>query len=128
MIRALVLCAALAIASAACAPSPQVVEVTLRHSRFEPAAITVGAGVPVTFVLKNADPIDHEWMIGDAGFHERHRTGTEGIHDTRQSEVSVPALAERRTTLTFPTRVTLTYVCHLPGHERYGMVGTLTTR
>ena len=128
MIRVLIACAALAVASAACAPLPQVVEVTLRHSRFEPATLAVPAGVPITFVLKNADPIDHEWMIGDAAFHERHRTGTEATHDTRPNEVTIPALAERRTTLTFATPATLSYVCHLPGHERYGMAGRLTIR
>lgn len=128
MIRSLLVCAALAVASAACAPSSRVVEVVLRHSHFEPASISVPAGVPVTFVLRNADPIDHEWMIGDAAFHERHRTGTETVHDTRPTEVTVPAQSERRTTLTFATPVTLSYICHLPGHERYGMVGQLTIR
>ena len=128
MIRALIACAALAMASAACAPSPRVVEVVLRHSHFEPATITVPAGVLVTFVLKNADPIDHEWMIGDEAFHQRHRTGTEAVHDTRPNEVTVPALGERRTVLTFATPAVLTYVCHLPGHEQYGMSGQLTIR
>ena len=128
MIRELVLCAALAAASAACAPAPQVVEVVLRHSHFEPAAIDVRAGAPVTFVLKNMDPIDHEWMTGDDAFHQRHRTGTETVHDTRPNEVTVPAMSERRTVLTFATAGTLSYICHLPGHERYGMTGQLTIR
>lgn len=128
MIRVLLACAALVIASAACAPSSRTVEVVLRHSHFEPARIDVPAGAPVTFVLKNLDPIDHEWMIGDEAFHQRHRTGTEAVHETRPNEVTVPALSERRTTLTFAVPVTLTYVCHLPGHEKYGMVGQLTSR
>ena len=128
MIRALILCAALAAASAACAPATQTVEVVLRHSHFEPSTISVRAGVPVTFILKNADPIDHEWMIGDAAFHERHRTGTESVHDTRPNEVTVPKLSERSTVLTFATSGTLQYICHLPGHEQYGMSGQLTIR
>lgn len=128
MTRIALACAALVIASAACAPSPQVVEILLRHSHFEPGAVTVPAGVAVTFVLKNVDPIDHEWMIGDGSFHERHRTGTEALHDARPNEVTVPAQSERRTTLTFATPATLTFICHLPGHERYGMVGSLTSR
>ena len=130
MIRSLLMCAALAVASAACTPAArsEVIEVVLRHSHFEPATIRVTAGVPITFVLRNADPIDHEWMIGDSAFHERHRTGTEAVHDTRPNEVTVPALGERRTTLTFAAPVALTYICHLPGHEQYGMVGTLEAR
>ena len=128
MSRIAVACAALLVASAACAPSPQVVEIVLRHSHFEPATVTVAAGVPVSFVLKNVDPIDHEWILGDAALHERHRIGTEPVHDTRPSEVTVPAQSERRTALTFAAPATLTFICHLPGHERYGMVGSLTTR
>ncbi|HEX9437336.1 MAG TPA: cupredoxin domain-containing protein [Candidatus Limnocylindria bacterium] len=129
MIRILLACAALVMSSAACAPVGQrEVEIVLRHSHFEPAALTVPAGVPITFVLKNVDPIDHEWMIGDARFHERHRTGTETLHDGRPNEMTVPAQSERRTTLTFAVPATLTFICHLPGHERYGMVGSLTSR
>ena len=130
MIRVLLLCAALAGASAACAPAPtsQTVEVVLRHSHFEPTNIAVRAGVPITFVLRNMDPIDHEWMIGDAAFHVRHRTGTEAVHDTRPNEVTVPAGSERRTVLTFATPSVLSYICHLPGHEQYGMSGQLTIR
>jgi uncharacterized cupredoxin-like copper-binding protein len=131
VIRSLVLCAALAVASAACAPaaaSAPSVEIVLRHSHFEPSSIRVPAGVPVTFVLKNVDPIDHEWMVGDEAFHERHRTGTEPFHDTRPNEVTVPALSERRTVLTFATPGLLSYICHLPGHEQYGMSGQLTIR
>ena len=45
-----------------------------------PSQITVPAGTAVTFVLRNDDPIDHEWIVGDAAVHERHRTGTEPVH------------------------------------------------
>jgi uncharacterized cupredoxin-like copper-binding protein len=107
------------------ADAPIVVELTIRHSRFEPAAVSVPAGRPVTFVIRNTDPIDHEWIVGDDGVHERHRRGTEPVHDARPTEVSVPALEERRTTLTFPTAGGLQYICHLPGHEAYGMVGSV---
>ena len=88
-------------------------------------AIVVPAGVPVTFVLDNADPIDHEWIVGDAAVHERHRTGhgarARGAPDRGQHRRRHPA----PTTVTFTTPGTLTYVCHLPGHEAYGMTGTL---
>ena len=83
------------------------------------------AGVPVRIVLKNEDPIDHEWIVGDAALHERHRTGTEPVHDSRPTEVTIPAGATRETTVTFDTPGTYLYICHLPGHEAYGMVGTV---
>jgi uncharacterized cupredoxin-like copper-binding protein len=132
VIRSLLMCAALAVASAACAPvaasGPTTVEIVLRHSHFEPATVAVPAGVPVTFILKNADPIDHEWMVGDDAFHQRHRTGTEAVHDTRPTEVTIHAGRERRTVLTFAAPGVLSYICHLPGHEQYGMAGQLTIR
>ncbi len=104
---------------------PVVVDMSIHFSRFEPAAISVPAGRPVTFVITNTDPIDHEWIVGDAGLHERHRTGTEPVHNARPTEVSIDALGERRTTVTFTEPGTFTFICHLPGHEAYGMVGTL---
>ena len=82
----------------------------------------------MTFRIRNDDPIDHEWMIGDMAMHERHRAGTEAVHDSRPDELTIPALSTRTTTLTFPVAMTLTYMCHLPGHEVYGMVGVLVAR
>jgi uncharacterized cupredoxin-like copper-binding protein len=105
---------------------PIVVDMTIHFSRFEPAAISVPAGRPITFVITNTDPIDHEWIVGDEALHERHRTGTEPVHNARPSEVSIDATGERRTTVTFSEPGKLTFICHLPGHEAYGMVGTLT--
>jgi uncharacterized cupredoxin-like copper-binding protein len=105
---------------------PVIVELSIHHSHFEPAAISVPAGRAVTFVIRNTDPIDHEWIVGDAAVHARHRTGTEPVHAARPTEVTIPALEERRTTVTFATPGGLSFICHLPGHEAYGMVGTLT--
>ena len=92
----------------------------------DPSQVTVAAGIPVTFVLRNDDPIDHEWIVGDAAVHERHRTGTEPVHGSRPTEVSIPAGSSRETTVTLRRRrARYLYICHLPGHEAYGMVGTL---
>jgi len=130
-VAALALGLAAAIGAAAVAGSigrgrdPGVVQVSMRFSAFEPALITVPAGRPVTFVLVNEDPIDHEWIVGDATVHERHRTGTEPVHEARPTEISVEALSEQRTTVTFAEPGTVTFVCHLPGHEAYGMSGTI---
>jgi len=91
------------------------------------AAIASG-GDTATITIRNDDPIDHEWLLGDVAMHERHRAGTEPVHAARPNEVTIPALSSRTTTITFPVAITLTYMCHLPGHEQYGMVGTLTAR
>lgn len=113
-------------ATAGCAPASQTITITINHSGFDITEATVPRGVPVTFILINEDPIDHEWLIGDDEFHEAHRTGTHEAHDAIPTEVTVPALASRRTTITFAEAGELAYICHLPGHEAYGMVGVLT--
>ena len=107
---------------------PIVVEVSIHYSHFAPSTISVPAGRPITFVITNTDPIDHEWIVGDAALHERHRTGTEPAHNARSTEISIDALAERRTVVTFAQPGTLTFICHLPGHEAYGMTGTLVVK
>jgi len=104
---------------------PLIVEIPIRYSHFVRDAVTVRAGVPVSFVLRNDDPIDHEWIVGDAGVHEHHRAGTEPIHASRPTELSVRAGSTATTTVTFTEPGTYRYICHLPGHETYGMVGTV---
>jgi uncharacterized cupredoxin-like copper-binding protein len=111
--------------SAAGGALPTTVTVTIRYSGFEPTDIVVPRGVPVTFVIVNEDPIAHEWIVGDADVHERHRTGTEPAHDHRPTEISVPPLATRQTTIMFADPGTRLMICHLPGHEAHGMVATL---
>lgn len=115
------LCAASA--TAGCAPAPQTVTLTIRHSAFEPSEVRVPAGTSVTFVLVNTDPIDHEWLIGDQGFHAAHRTGTHATHGDVPNEVTIEALQTATTTLRFDEPGTIDFICHLPAHEAYGMVG-----
>lgn len=118
--------AAIVAGAASRSDEPLVVDLTVHYSQFAPAAISVPAGRAVTFVIHNTDPIDHEWIVGDEALHNRHRTGTEPVHNARPTEVTIDALGERRTTVTFARPGTLTFICHLPGHEAYGMTGTLT--
>ncbi len=99
--------------------------VAIHYSRFTPQVITLQAGVPVTITLRNDDPIEHEWIVGPPEVQERHRTGTEPVHEEVRTEVTVPAFSTRVTTLTFEQAAEYAYICHLPGHEAYGMVGTL---
>ena len=125
-----VLAATSLVAAAGCGrvagQEPVTLQITIHYSQFEETALTVPHGVPVTFVLVNEDPIEHEWLIGDAAFHERHRHGTEAHHGARPNEISLKPLETVRTTLIFAEPGSRLYICHLPGHEAYGMVGTLT--
>ena len=99
------------------------ITIEIKYSHFNPSAITVPVGVPVTITLVNDDPIDHEWIIGDDEVQQRHRTGTELLHPVRPTEQVIPALSTRVTTITFEAPATWQFICHLPGHEAYGMVG-----
>src|SRR3954447_25667622 len=67
------------------------VEIAIHYSHFSPADVDVAGGVPATFVMLTDDPMAHEWIAGDAGLHERHRTGTEPTHASRPTEISIPA-------------------------------------
>ncbi len=109
----------------AAAPSDQVT-IGFHFSHFGPNAVTVPAGIPVTITLRNDDPIGHEWIVGPPEVHAVHRVGTEATHEGRPNEVSVPPFATRTTTITFDKPGTYDFICHLPGHEKYGMKGTLT--
>ena len=110
------------------ASRPSQIEIRIHYSRFEPPTISVPLGRPVTFVLRNEDPIDHEWIVGDEDVQQVHRSGTEIHHASRPTEVSIPALSTRQTTITFDRPASWQFICHLPGHEAYGMVGQLTVR
>jgi uncharacterized cupredoxin-like copper-binding protein len=119
--------AAVALLLGACSDGEAAPAATVRifYSHFEPERVTVTAGEPLTVTLRNDDPIEHEWIVGDEGVHERHRTGTEPFHDAIPTEVTVPAFSTRVTTVTFDEPGLYQYICHLPGHEQYGMTGTL---
>ena len=110
------------------APEDRTVTLDVRYSRFSPAELEVRAGTTVRFVVRNADPIAHELIVGDQSVQDRHERGTEAHHGDVPGEVSVPAGGTAVTTYTFsrPGRVLLG--CHLPGHWDYGMRGVVDVR
>ena len=120
--------AALVFAGRGGTPPVTDVEIVIHYSKFEPSEITVPVGVPVTITLRNDDPIDHEWIVGDEAVHAIHRVGTEPLHPDRPTEVVIPALSSQTTVITFESTGSLRFICHLPLHEQYGMVGTVKIR
>jgi uncharacterized cupredoxin-like copper-binding protein len=128
--------AAAALAAAAAAgPRPgggtgeRTVVVTMHHSHFEPTRIQVAPGERVRFVLRNTDPIDHEFILGDGGVQARHEEGRQRQHHGDvPGERSVAAGRQAATIYAFPAAAdgaTLEFACHLPGHYAYGMHGTV---
>jgi uncharacterized cupredoxin-like copper-binding protein len=122
------------LAAAAARPRPghgpeRTVVVTMHHSRFSPDTLRVDPGQRVRFVLRNTDPIDHEFILGDAAVQARHEQGRDRHHHGEvPGERSVAAGQEAATTYAFPAGLdgrTLEFACHLPGHYAYGMHGTV---
>ncbi|HJV05194.1 MAG TPA: plastocyanin/azurin family copper-binding protein [Actinomycetota bacterium] len=122
-----VLAAALVAAAGACTSSDpdRIVEISIRHSRFEPSLVSVEPGEHVLFVIRNGDPIAHEFILGDEEVQRVHEEGTEARHGAKPGEVSVAAGATAETTYTFAGPGSLIFGCHLPGHYDYGMRGTV---
>jgi uncharacterized cupredoxin-like copper-binding protein len=116
-------------AAAPGAEAARTVVVTMHHSRFEPATLRVDPGERVRFVLRNTDPIDHEFILGDEAVQRRHEDGRDRHHHGEvPGERSVAAGQEAATTYAFPAGragQVLEFACHLPGHYAYGMHGTV---
>jgi uncharacterized cupredoxin-like copper-binding protein len=103
-----------------------IVHIEIHHSRFVPASLSLGAGQTVRFVVHNADPIDHEFIVGDQATQDRHEHGLEDHHDgSVPGEISVPTGAVVTTTYHLDRPGQLLYGCHLPGHWAYGMRGVI---
>ena len=119
--------AAAASHGAAARANDGMVRITIHYSTFEPADLAVEPGETVRFVIVNTDPIDHEFILGDARVQRVHAEGTEAHHPPRPGEVSVPAGETGVTTYTFPESPgALIFGGHLPGHYDFGMRGTVT--
>ena len=114
-----------------CAPAQsgeRTVVIDIEHSAFSPERLEFQSGETVRFVLKNGDPIDHEFIIGDEEVQDVHEKGTERHHGTKDGEVSIPSGEEAVTSYTFTEPGTLIFGCHLPGHYDFGMRGEITVQ
>jgi uncharacterized cupredoxin-like copper-binding protein len=119
--------AAAASRGAAARANAGTVRITIHYSSFAPNSLDVEPGETVRFVIRNTDPIDHEFILGDEHIQLVHEEGTEAHHAPRPGEVSVPAGETVVTTYAFPeTPGELIFGCHLPGHYDFGMHGTVT--
>lgn len=126
IIAAVFVTAAVAFTSGSDAAEPvDQATIGIHFSKFTTTEITVRPGVPISIQLVNQDPIGHEWIVGDEATHARHRTGTEPYHDQVPNEVSLRAFETKTTVVTFERPGDYTFICHLPGHEEYGMTGVI---
>ena len=113
------------------APRTQSVVVTTNGFRYGPSTIEVGVGQPVRLTLRNADAVEHDFIVdklpmhAGAGAHMAgmdHAGGEEGIH------IHAPAFAESFGVFTPTEKGTYVVYCSLPGHREAGMTGSLVVR
>ena len=131
--------AVLALVAAACGGSaevgsgteddPRVIDVSaLDILEYEPAAIEVGAGETVRFVVTNDGETDHEFVVGDedmqAMAEEEMSEGMHG-HNAAMAALTLAPGETKEATITFDDAGTLEYACHVEGHYDGGMIGTL---
>jgi uncharacterized cupredoxin-like copper-binding protein len=104
---------------------PGLVTVTIgvHYSRFSTSTVHVRAGTIVRFLIRNDDPINHEFIVGDARVHAAHERGRGATHPPVLGEVSVGPGELGETFYRFDASGRYLFACHLPGHFAYGMQG-----
>jgi uncharacterized cupredoxin-like copper-binding protein len=95
--------------------------------RYEPGAMAVRSGVPVTFVVSNGGVIEHEFFIGTEAQQLEHAAEmASGGHHGHGNALSLAPGATDSLTVSFAAAEALLVGCHVPGHYEAGMVATLT--
>jgi uncharacterized cupredoxin-like copper-binding protein len=119
-----------AVSGAANADAPTVlgpglvtVNVGIHYSKFSMSTLRVRPGTTVRFLVRNHDPINHEFIVGDAQVHLLHEQGKEAVHPPVPGEVSMTPESIGETFYVFAKPGRYLFACHLPGHFAYGMKG-----
>jgi uncharacterized cupredoxin-like copper-binding protein len=99
------------------------VTVDVHYSKFSISTLHVRRGTTVRFLIRNTDPIHHEFIVGDAAVQNAHERGTETTHPPIPGEVSVAPESVGETFVNFNTPGRVEFACHLPGHFKFGMKG-----
>ena len=110
-------------ATTALGPGLVTVNVEIHYSHFSISTLHVREGTIVRFLIRNDDPINHEFIVGDAKVHALHEHGTHPAHPPVPGEVSVRAGTLGETFYRFDRAGPVLFACHLPGHFAYGMRG-----
>ena len=97
----------------------------MHYSKYLPASLEVSKGQTIDFVIVNQDPIAHEFIVGNEAEQLEHEKGSLDDTHTGPGQASIPAKETVRMSFTFTEPGTLFYACHLPGHYRYGMKGSV---
>lgn len=105
------------------------IEVTLTDAlKIEPTAMTVPAGVPVTFAVTNAGTADHEFYIGDEDAQAEHEQEMSmgGMSHDDPDGIALKPGETKELTYTFAEPGETLAGCHVTGHYGGGMKATIT--
>ena len=106
------------------------IAVTLNDNlKMDPASMTVPMGVPVTFVVRNAGAVQHEFYLGDDAAQAEHEQEMMSMGGMRHDEPEGIGLAPGETkelTYTFATAGQVIAGCHEDGHYGGGMKAAIT--
>ena len=97
--------------------------------RFEPASIEAKVGERVRFVVTNAGQTEHEFVLGNEEIQEAHEQtmGTEGHMEMEaMAALELKPGETKEATVTFDESGKILFGCHVVGHYKGGMVGTVT--
>jgi uncharacterized cupredoxin-like copper-binding protein len=112
-------------------PAEATREIVIKASdqlRFDPASIQLDVGEVVILVVRNIGKIDHELVLGDRAYQDMEEAAVEGGADRMEMDnaVTVAPGETKRLTWRFDDAGEVLYGCHVPGHYKGGMVGTIT--
>jgi len=110
-------------ASPVLGPGLVTVNVDVHYSHFSISTLHVHQGTLVRFLIRNNDPIAHEFIVGDEQVQALHEHGTEHTHPPVPGEVSIPPDELGETFYRFDQPGRVVFACHFPGHFAYGMHG-----
>jgi uncharacterized cupredoxin-like copper-binding protein len=111
---------------------PVRVEVTLTDKlTMDPSAITVPAGVPVTFAVTNSGAVLHEFVVGDEDVQTEHEAemkeaGGMTMAKDEPDAIGVEPGQTKELVMTFDEPGTTIAGCHVVGHYGAGMKATIT--
>jgi uncharacterized cupredoxin-like copper-binding protein len=120
------------VASAQASAAATRIEVTLTDGlKIEPAAMTVPAGQPVTFVVTNSGTILHEFVLGDEAEQTAHEEEMAAAGGMSMPEDEVMAIGvepgkTKELTVTFDQPGSILAGCHVIGHYAAGMRADVT--
>jgi uncharacterized cupredoxin-like copper-binding protein len=106
------------------------IEVNLTDAlKIEPAAMSVPAGAPVTFVVTNTGATDHEFFLGteeEQAMHEQEMADMGGMAHDEEMGIGVGPGQTKELTVTFSEPGSTLAGCHVAGHYAGGMKATVT--